>query len=60
MRTAYCPKCKDDKRFYTDYGKGHSWIRICTDCDNDISFNYKFAFFITCTYFCKSKFKNKI
>ena len=41
MRTAYCPKCKDDKRFYTDYGKGHSWIRICTDCDNDISFNYK-------------------
>jgi NDP-sugar pyrophosphorylase family protein len=41
MRTTYCPNCKDTVRYYTDYGQGKSWLRICTDCETDLNYNYK-------------------
>ena len=41
MRTAYCSNCKDNTRFYTDYGEGKTWLRYCTECENDINYNYK-------------------
>ena len=41
MRTTYCPNCKDTVRYYTDYGQGQSWLRICTDCETDLNYNYK-------------------
>ena len=41
MRTTYCPNCNDKVRYYTDFGANNSWLRICTDCETDLNFNFK-------------------
>ena len=41
MRTTYCPKCDDKVRYYTDFGAQNSWLRICTDCETDLNYNFK-------------------
>ncbi len=41
MRTTYCPTCDTVVRYYTDFGTGQSWLRICTDCETDLNYNFK-------------------
>ena len=41
MRTTYCPKCNNKVRYYTDFGAQNSWLRICTDCETDLNYNFK-------------------
>ena len=41
MRTTYCDNCETTVRFYTDFGPGLTWLRICTECDGDLNYNYK-------------------
>ena len=41
MRTTYCPNCDDKVRYYTDFGAQNSWLRICTDCETDLNYNFK-------------------
>ena len=43
MRTTYCPKCDDKVRYYTDFGAQNSWLRICTDCETDLNYNFKLS-----------------
>jgi len=42
MKTAYCNHCESHVKVFSDFGHAHEFIYYCVDCDNEISYNFKF------------------
>ncbi len=43
MKTAYCNHCESHVKVYSDFGKGHQFLYYCIDCDDEVSYNFKFC-----------------
>ena len=43
MKTAYCKHCESHVKVYSDFGKGHEILYYCIDCDDEVSYNFKFC-----------------
>ena len=43
MKRAFCQNCQTHVKVTSDYGPGTSWLYYCTNCDEELSYNYKFC-----------------
>ena len=43
MKTAYCPNCQTYVKVYSDYGIGDHWLYYCSECEVELSYNFKFC-----------------
>ena len=43
MKTSYCSNCQATVKVHHDYGAGYSDMYYCSDCDCELSYNFKFC-----------------
>ena len=43
MKTTFCKNCQSHTKIYSDFGSQYEFNYFCVDCDNEVSFNYKFC-----------------
>ncbi len=43
MKTTFCKNCQSHTRIYSDFGSQYEFVYYCVDCNNRVSFNYKFC-----------------
>ena len=43
MKTTFCKNCQSHTRIYSDFGSQYEFVYYCVDCNDEVSFNYKFC-----------------